>query len=157
MFAGGLDTNAMAWAPHIAVGSQAWGLLAVGSPRPLDGVTAARVASFASSDDSESGLRRQLLSAALIGLDRLDRGDVSALSQNQNLGLGKVTRWTQAIDAAAQRGEPGTVALLAAAGMQGSSWNQMPPYHLYHITRALRLVGLDADARMIAAEALTRV
>jgi hypothetical protein len=33
----------------------------------------------------------------------------------------------------------------------------MPPYHLYHIVRALRDVGLEAEARMIAAEALVRV
>jgi hypothetical protein len=48
------------------------------------------------------------------------------------------------------------VALLAAAGMQGE-WDKIPPYHLYHIVRALHDVGLDAEARMIAAEALVRV
>ena len=47
-------------------------------------------------------------------------------------------------------------ALLAAAGMQGE-WDKIPPYHLYHIIRALHDVGLDAEARMIAAEALVRV
>ena len=48
------------------------------------------------------------------------------------------------------------VALIAAAGMQGE-WSKIPPYHLYYIVRALREVGLDAEARMIAAEALVRV
>lgn len=157
MFAGGLDRNAMAWAPHVAVGSPAWGLLAVGSPRPLVGVTAGRIGSFANSDDSAGTLRTRLLAAALIGLDRLDRGDVTTVSRDYALGLGKATRWTRAIDQAAADGEPGTVALLVAAGLQGRDWKDLPPYHLYHITRALRLVGLGADARMIAAEALTRV
>lgn len=157
MFAGGLDRNAMAWAPQVAVGSPAWGLLAVGSPRPLVNVTGSRVGDFADDDDSAGGLRSRFLAAALIGLGRLDPDDVATVSRDQRLALGTATRWTRAIDAAAQAGEPGTVALLAAVGMQGDDWSQLPPYHLYHITRALRLVGLGAEARMIAAEALTRV
>ena len=32
----------------------------------------------------------------------------------------------------------------------------MTPLHLYHITSALRRVGLEAEARMIAAEAVAR-
>jgi hypothetical protein len=46
--------------------------------------------------------------------------------------------------------------LLAGLGMQGQSWQQMTPLHLYHITSALRRVGLEAEARMIAAEAVAR-
>ena len=48
------------------------------------------------------------------------------------------------------------VVLLAGLGMQGESWQQMTPLHLFHITSALRLVGLEAEARMIAAEAVAR-
>src|SRR3546814_3143219 len=33
MLAGGYDKNALAWAPAVSVGSHAWGVLAVGSPR----------------------------------------------------------------------------------------------------------------------------
>jgi hypothetical protein len=40
--------------------------------------------------------------------------------------------------------------------MQGTSWTQMTPLHLYHITAALTRVGLGAEARMIAAEAVAR-
>jgi len=40
--------------------------------------------------------------------------------------------------------------------MQGSSWEQMTPRHLYHIVSALNRVGLAAEARMIAAEAVAR-
>lgn len=157
MFAGGLDNNAMAWAPRVAVGSQAWGLLAVGSPRPLVGVTSGNVDDFADSDDSADALRTRFLAAALVGLDRVDRDDAARLAENNQLALNTSTRWTRAITLAAERGEPGTVALLAAVGLQGQSWADVPPYHLYHITAALRRVGLGAEARMIAAEALSRV
>ena len=47
--------------------------------------------------------------------------------------------------------------LLAAVGLQGRSWADIPPAHLHHILAAMRRVGLGADARMIAAEALSRV
>lgn len=157
MFAGGLDNNAMAWAPRVAVGSQAWGLLSVGSPRPLVGVSGSNVRDFADSDDSVGALRTRFLAAALIGLDRVGRDDANGLASDHRLALSTSTRWTRAITLAAQRGEPGTVALLAAVGLQGRSWADVPPYHLYHITTALRRVGLGAEARMIAAEALSRV
>ena len=48
------------------------------------------------------------------------------------------------------------VALLAGLGMQGQSWKQMTPRHLYHIVSALNRVGLQSEARMIAAEAVAR-
>jgi hypothetical protein len=42
-----------------------------------------------------------------------------------------------------------------AAGLQAQDWSQIPAQHLYYMTRSLRLVGLEAEARMIAAEAIT--
>ena len=156
MLAGGLDRNAMLWAPKVAVGSSGWGLLAVGSPTPLVGVSAAQVADFASDDDSEGQLRTRMLAAALIGLERVRGDDVATLSRDHALELGKQTSWTRAIDEAARRNEAGTVAVLAAIGLQGRNWQGVPPRHIYHITRALRMVGLGAEARMIAAEAITR-
>jgi hypothetical protein len=96
------------------------------------------------------------LLAGLAGLGRIDAGDAASAAQALGTDLGRQTRWTRAIDLAAERREPGMVALLAATGMQGE-WAKMPPYHLYHIVRALRDVGLEAEARMIAAEALVRV
>lgn len=156
MMAGGFDNNAMAWAPKINVGSRAWGVLAVGSPRPLNGVSASNIGSFAGGDDSEDSLRAKFLVAGLAGLGRLDQSQAASAASDLDLNLGKQTRWTRAIDDAAARGEPGMVALLAATGMQGD-WSKLPPYHLYHIVRALRQVGLGSEARMIAAEALVRV
>jgi len=41
-------------------------------------------------------------------------------------------------------------------GMQGDDWNRMTPRHLYHIVSALRQSGMEAEARMIAAEAIAR-
>lgn len=156
MLAGGYDRNALAWVSKVNVGSRAWGVLAVGSPQPLNGVNADAVGNFADDDDSDDQLRSKLLLAGLAGLGRIDAGASSTIANDLDANLTKQTRWSRAIDVAAERREPGMVALLAATGMQGD-WSKMPPYHLYRIVRALRLVGLEAEARMIAAEALVRV
>ena len=156
MLAGGYDRNAIAWVPGVSVGSHAWGVLAVGSPRPLNGTSAGAVGQFSGNDDSSDYLRSKFLLAGLAGLGRIDAGAASSAASDLEVDLGKQTRWSRAIMAAAERREPGMVALLAAAGMQGD-WSKMPPYHLYYIVRSLREVGLEPEARMIAAEALVRV
>lgn len=156
MLAGGYDNRAIDWVPTVNVGSRAWGILAVGSPRALNGTTASAVSSFSGDDDSADYQRSKLLLAGLAGLGRIDSGQAASAASDLEVNLGKQTRWTRAISDAAARGEPGMVALLAAAGMQGD-WSTMPPYHLYHIVKALREVGLASEARMIAAEALVRV
>lgn len=156
MLAGGYDRNAMAWVPKVSVGSRAWGVLAVGSPRPLTGTSASRIGDFSGNDDSADSLRSKFLLAGLAGLGRIDASNTASAASDLEVDLGKQTRWSRAIMAAAERREPGMVALLAAAGMQGD-WSKMPPYHLYYIVRALREVGLADEARMIAAEALVRV
>ncbi|RYD44814.1 MAG: hypothetical protein EOP63_04095 [Sphingomonadales bacterium] len=156
MLAGGYDENAIAWVPTVTVGSRAWAVLAVGSPRPLTGMSAGAVGQFAGDDDSTDTLRSKFLLAGLAGLGRLDASAAASAASDLEVDLGKQTRWSRAIMAAAERREPGMVALLAAAGMQGE-WSKVPPYHLYYIIRALRDVGLASEARMIAAEALVRV
>ena len=40
--------------------------------------------------------------------------------------------------------------------LQGTGWDRMTGRHLYHIVYALNRVGLKAEARMIAAEAVAR-
>jgi hypothetical protein len=40
--------------------------------------------------------------------------------------------------------------------MQGNDWDKMTARHLFHIVRALDQAGLQAEARMIAAEAVAR-
>ncbi|HMO67853.1 MAG TPA: hypothetical protein PKE25_04180, partial [Novosphingobium sp.] len=66
------------------------------------------------------------------------------------------SRWSQLIEQAAEARNPALVALLAGLGMQGFGWERMTPRHLYHIVAALNAVGLSAEARMIAAEAVAR-
>ncbi len=73
------------------------------------------------------------------------------------VNFGLEDRWTRTLELAAKDREPGTVALLAAAGMQTRDWSGVPPEYLYHILVALREVGLDYEARMIAAEAVSRL
>src|SRR3546814_2281934 len=90
---------------------------------------AGRIGTFANDDDSADQLRSKLLLAGLAGLGRLDAGDASSAADSLGVDLGRQTRWTRAIDEAAKRREPGMVALIAAAGMQGD-WAKMPPYHL---------------------------
>ena len=142
------------------VGDDPWQLLgsmlAGGSPRPLTGMSAGAVGRFSGDDDSADTLRSKFLLAGLAGLGRLDASAAASAAGDLEVDLGKQTRWSRAIMAAAERREPGMVALLAAAGMQ-SEWSKVPPYHLYYIVRALREVGLASEARMIAAEALVRV
>lgn len=157
MLAGGYDRNALAWVPTVTVGSHAWGLMAVGLPRPLTGVDAGAVDSFASDDDSDGGLRSKFLVAGLAGLGRLPASEAQAAAAEVDAALTTQSRWTRAITDAAARGETGMVALLVATGMQSRDWRKLPPHHLYHMVRALREVGLASEARMLAAEALVRV
>ena len=69
-------------------------------------------------------------------------------------GCGPDTQ-AKAPDAAAAGGRMGEVVVLAATGMQGG-WSSVPPAHLYHIIAGLTRVGRSFEARLIAAEAVTR-
>jgi hypothetical protein len=129
-------------------GHRAWSILAVGAPRPVVDLSANRIEDFT---DSAGSHRGRTLVAALAGLGRLDDPLPYGVSPAPR------SRWANMIDAAARAKQPGTVALLAGVGMQTASWRGVPPEHLYHIVRALRQVGLDYEARMIAAEAMTRL
>jgi hypothetical protein len=130
-------------------GDRAWALLAVVAPRAVVDTSAGRVEAFVERDDSPGGHRGRMLVAALAGLGRIDDPAALGLEIRQS-------RWSNMLAAAARSDQPGTVALLAAVGMQTSDWRGVPAGHLYHIVRALRQVGLDYEARMIAAEALSR-
>ena len=156
MLSAGLDRNAVRWAPYVAVGSQAWGILAVASPAKLAPVGGDALAAFKSSDTSDGTLRSGLLLAGLMGLGRIDPQTGQGFAGKLGIDLARRSRWSDAIDAAAASNNPALVAMLAGYGMQGSGWHRMTPMHLYHIIGALRQVGLDAEARMIAAEAVAR-
>jgi hypothetical protein len=151
MLAAGLDRRAARWGAVVEAmggdGDRAWSLLAVGAPRPVVDLSAGRVEGFAAA----AGHRGRMLVAALAGLGRLD--DPSSLG----LDTAPRSRWSRMLAAAARNRQPGTVALLAGVGMQTPDWRGVPPAHLYQIVSALREVGLGYEARMIAAEAMTRL
>lgn len=156
MLSAGLDRNAARWAPFLAVGSQSWGIVTVASPTKLAVVGGDALASFKSADTSEAGLRTGLLLAGLMGLGRVDAQTAHDFSGKIGVDMTRHSRWSDAIDAAAASRNPALVAMLAGYGMQGAGWQRMTPMHLFHITSALRQVGLEAEARMIAAEAVAR-
>jgi hypothetical protein len=130
-------------------------LLAVGAPRPGD--ASAALSAFQDADDSPNDRRTRMLVAALAGLDRISADEASQYAAELRIPFAREDVWTRALDEAVRARQPGTVALLAAVGMQAGDWSQVPAAHLYRIVRALRLAGLDYEARMIGAEALMRL
>lgn len=156
MLSAGFDANAARWAPVIEGGSDGWALIFLAAPDTRDQASNGDVDRFVSADESNGKQRSGFLVAGLAGLGRLDRGRAMSYSNDLNLLLDRETRWTKAIDAAADRGDAASVAILAGFGMQGSNWRRMTPRFLFHIVSSLRAVGLEAEARMIAAEAIAR-
>jgi hypothetical protein len=160
MLSAGLDAQADRWSETVAGGDadeRAWALLALGSPRPSVDISASTIDGFRDDDDSRGDRRTQMLVAALAGLDRIGADEASQIASGLGVDLGREDRWTRALDAAVAARQPGTVAVLAAVGMQTADWTGVPPSYLFRIVRALRLAGLEFEARMIAAEALTRL
>lgn len=151
----GNDVRATAWRPFAPRGSDGWAMLALADPRSSGPVSYADVDAYRGA--VSDARKAQLLVAGLGGLGRLDPADVERMAQTLSMPLDTQNSWTRAIDSAAVRREPGTVVLLAAVGMQTTDWRGVPPLALYHITRAMRAVGLEAEARMIAAEAIARL
>ena len=156
MLTAGLDRNAMRWADVVEAGSEGWALLAVARPGRQAGVSSGAVDSFLDEDASQDQRKSRFLVAGLAGLGRLDSGDVNSFSRRLGINLERETKWSQAIDRAGEYRNPALVALLAGLGMQGSGWDKMTARHLFHIVRALDRAGLNAEARMIAAEAVAR-
>lgn len=160
LLAAGMDRAAARWAS--APGDEAsrmrtWALLAAGGP---DGTVRVDAATFEAWLTAERGRdaagadgRARLLLAAL---DGLERGGTGFDGIREELGLGGLdNRWTRALAAAARAGRTGEVATLAAIGLQGG-WAAVPAQHLRAITAAYRAVGRGFEARMLAAEAVTR-
>ncbi len=159
MLSAGYDRNAARWARALAqmdgVGAQdAWALLAVGAPSVVVDIDAGRASSYLEAAGAGKG---RMLIAGLAGLARLSNADAIQVAADNGVPLAANSQWARAIGSAAQRGEQGTVALLAAVGLQAANWQRLPPAHLYHIVAALHRVGLDPEARMIAAEAISRL
>lgn len=162
MLAAGYDREAARWS--IAVrrmddryADQSWAMLALGTPDAagLD-LSFGRINAFISRDDSLGKKRGALLVAGLAGLGRIDARMADRLNRRHGLAIGQGSRWTRMIDGAAARGQAGTVVILAGTGFQAPDLEHLPSAHLYHAVAALKKVGQDFTARMIAAEALAR-
>ncbi|MBX3562179.1 MAG: hypothetical protein KF780_10260 [Sphingomonas sp.] len=157
MLAAGMDAEAARWADTAQGDDRAWALLAVGAPGAAVDLGAGRIETYIGNDDSADGIRARMLVAALVGLGKVGDADGQRLASAAGLSIGAADRWANAIDQAARQRQPGTVVLLAGLGMQTDHWGSVPPRHLFRIVRALRAVGLDFEARMIAAEAIARL
>lgn len=156
MLAAGLDANALRWADQANVGSLTWAQLVLASPNRGSPVAPGALESFYSDDDSDNNRKSRFLLAGLAGLGRVDQSTAADFASKLEIDLNRQTRWTRLIDQAAAVNNPALVCFLAGVGMQGDGWDKMTSVHLYHIVSALNRVGLSAEARMIAAEAVAR-
>lgn len=158
MLSAGMDSAASRWSAIVESSGddRAWAMLALAAPRQSEALDTGRVATFIGNDDSPEKHRSQLLVGALVGLGRISDAEGQQLASAAGLEIGAGDLWTEAIDRAARERRPGTVALLAGLAMQTPDWSGVPPRYFFRIVRALRAVGLDYEARMIAAEAIAR-
>ncbi len=155
MMTAGLDNSAARWTNIVGSGTLGWALVALGTPGRVAPVEYGPLDDFYGADASEKGQKSALLLAGLAGLGRIDAEAQADFAGDLEINITRQTQWSRAITAAADRGEQGTVALMAISGLQAPSWSLVPASHLYHIVRSLRQVGLEAEARMLAAEAVT--
>jgi len=160
MLTGGYDQAAARWIPAVngmddADSDRCWAMLALAAPNVAD-VGTGRINSFIRRDKSRNHVRSALLVAGLAGLGRISVDTANSLNRRNGLGLGHITSWTKMIDAAAARGQGGTVLLLTGTGFQTPQFDRVPSAHLYHAVSALNRTGQGFTARMIAAEALSR-
>ena len=162
MLAGGFDGHAARWATAIRSmddenADKCWAMLALGAPsaQGID-LSYGRINAFIGRDESPGKQRSALLVAGLAGLGRIDGRAAGRLNNRHGLGLGRRTAWSNMIDAASQRRQAATVALLTGVSMQASDFMSLPALHMFHGVTALRRNGQEFAARMIAAEALAR-
>lgn len=156
MLSAGLDRAAMRWEDHVPAGSLAAALLALADPAAAGPVSYSLFDTFSGDDDSPGKMRSRMLAAGLAGLGRLSPSDSEKAAKAAGVPIGIENSWTRALDRAVRARQPGTVVLLAAIGMQTPDWDDVPPQALYRIVAALNAVGLNGEARMLAAEAVAR-
>lgn len=155
MLTAGLDRSAARWIDVVADGSLGWALVTLAAPGRVAPADYNSLDDFFGNDESIDGHKSRLLLAGLSGLGRIETDARREFASDLKVNISRQTLWSKAIIAAAGRGEQGTVALMAMAALQAPSWSAVPTHHLYYIVRSLRQVGLEAEARMIAAEAVT--
>ena len=160
MLAAGYDEAAAKWIGAVRsmdddISDRCWAMLALGAPGIAD-VGSSRINGFIQRDKSTDRVRSAFLVAGLAGLGRIDADTANSLNRRYGLGLSRQSSWTKMIDAAAGRGQAGTVLVLTGTGFQTSRFDQLPAAHLFHAITSLHRTGQDFTARMIAAEALSR-
>ena len=160
MLAAGYDQAAARWANAVARMDDAdsdrcWAMLALAAPNVAN-VGTSRLNAFIRRDKSEGQQRSALLVAGLAGLGRISADTANSLNRRYGLGLSHQSSWTRMIDAAAGRGQAGTVLVMTGTGFQTPQFQQLPAVHMYHAITSLKRTGQDFTARMIAAEALSR-
>ena len=160
MLAGGYDQAAARWITAVngmedEDSDRCWAMLALATPNIAD-VGSSRITGFIRRDKSRDRVRSALLVAGLAGLGRISADTANTFNRRYGLGLGHVTSWTRMIDAAAIRGQGGTVLVLTGTGFQTPRFDRVPGSHLYHAVSALNRTHQEFTARMIAAEALSR-
>ena len=156
MLTAGLDRNAQRWSGLVEEGTLAWGQLVFAEGAGAGTVGSGAIDSFVEADASADQRKSQFLLAGLAGLGRIDTGTAGGYGNELGFNLERQSPWSVRIDRAGELGNGALVALLAGLGMQGSGWERMTARHLFHIVRALDRAGLNAEARMIAAEAVAR-
>ena len=154
MLSAGLDRTAQRWRGQVEEGGDAWALLELSDPDARSGLGYRSVSNYAGAGDVTR--KRQLFFAGLAGLGRLSAEEVESGAESLDVRIGAQNSWTRALDRAVRDRQPATVLLLAGIGMQSDDWRAVPATALYRIVAALRAVGLDGEARMIATEALSR-
>ena len=152
MLSAGLDRNAATWRDSVKSGSDGWAMILLSDPDRQGEVGYDQVSGYGGGD----AYKQRMFFAGLAGLGRLSRGDIEKGAEALDVRVGQRNAWTDALDEAVAAERPGMVVLLCAIGMQTGDWRGVPPQALYRIVGALRSVGLDAEARMIAAEAIAR-
>jgi hypothetical protein len=160
MLAAGYDQAAARWLGVLGKmddedADRSWAMLVLGAPGVAD-VGTRQLNAFIGRDKSPDRMRSALLVAGLAGLGRIPADTANSLNRRYALGLGHQSSWTRMIDAAAARGQAGTVLVLTGTGFQTPRFDQLPAAHMYHAIAALERTGQDFTARMIAAEGLSR-
>lgn len=162
MLAAGFDRAAARWSAAVSrmddeAADRCWAMLALASPNVESAqINTGRISSFVGRDTSPGKYRSTLLVAGLAGLGRISEGTANSLNRRHGLGLSKRSNWTRMIDAAAARGQGGTVLVLTGTGLQTPDFRDLPGAYMFHAIRGLTRTGQDFHARMIAAEALSR-
>jgi hypothetical protein len=155
MLSAGLDRTAQRWRGQVEEGGDAWAMLELADPDARTRLGYDSVSGYAGTGDAT--LKQRMFFAGLAGLGRLSQQEIERGAETLDVRIGAANAWTRAIDRAVRDRQPATVILLSAIGMQTNDWRGVPPAMLYRIVAGLRAVGLDGEARMIAAEAIARL